>query len=369
MPIERRSEPYRLYSVKELLQLEDDPQCWIVRNMIPRIGRTFVYGRGGEYKSTILFDLAVAVGSGGRLLDQYPIQTWGPVLLFSTEASIFRNRDRVFSFIRSRNIHPSSVQLHYGQQAIRLDQPEGVQLLERMIEAIRPALVILDPFRSFFRGEENSSTEVGAMTDHLDTLIEKHNISVVIIHHANKTGDLRGSSVIQGWADSVLKFVAKKQKQLPGLTKKVDVLTIFGEKQRFGSEGKVFSVVPVINEELGMTTFGIYDDEDYSGVVLAQLKHAVLEYLRKAGRPATKTELTKIFRVGNDRMRDALAWLKAGGHIMEVPLIVPSGLGRTRPVAGISLASNSSRLDMARAIVRAETAYAGSEDDDEDAPG
>ena len=68
------NESYRLYTVKDLLELKDDPRRWIVPNMLPRVGRTFAYGRGGHYKSTILFDLAVAVASGSKLCEQFPVR-------------------------------------------------------------------------------------------------------------------------------------------------------------------------------------------------------------------------------------------------------------------------------------------------------
>ena len=68
---------HKVFSVAELLALQDTPDKWIVPHMIPRSGRTLVFGTGGAYKSTIVFDLCVAIAAQGQLLRQFPVQQYG----------------------------------------------------------------------------------------------------------------------------------------------------------------------------------------------------------------------------------------------------------------------------------------------------
>jgi len=351
----QQPKPYKLWKVSELLALEDDDERWIIPNMIPRVGRTLVYGRGGVFKSTVIFDLCVAMASGGRLCEQFQLESYGGALLVSTEASIYANKDRLFSHIRTRNLHPDILEdsLFYGQQAFKVDTPEGLNVLVDLIRRTQPKLVVLDPYVRFMIGDENSTKDASRFTDCLDWIIDEFAISIIVLHHANKVGDMRGSSVVQGWADSVLCFTKDKEVVLPGLSTPVRVLTIEGEKQRNGQEGRLFSAVPVFNTKIGMVTFGIVMGADVSQIVIAHLRLQIYELLRSTGYPWSKTRLAQEFKMPPDKIELALQWLEKDGLIHnQTPAIVPTRKdgSRMRKVVGWSAVSGISRVDAARAM-------------------
>jgi len=364
--IPKREEAYHLYTVEELLSLHDDHSRWIVPHMIPRVGRTFVYGKGGEYKSAILFDLCIAVAAGGQMLEQFPIQGYGPVILMSTESSIFENRLRLLAHMRARNLNPQVVQLRYGQSRLKLDKKEGFDKLAAMVEEVRPIMLVLDPYISFMSGAENNANEVSQFTDGLDYLIEKYNLSVVVIHHANKGGELRGSSAIQGWCDALLKFESDRDVKLPTFSHPVRVVHVKGEKQRNGREGLLFSAVPMHNEAVGLITFGIYADAEGANVVIAYLKQEIYHLLRDTGQVLTKTDIVNHFNCSPDKVDAAIIWLDRCGLICRGSVMRNTSTdgSRARSVSGWQALAVDSKVDVARVML--QTQMHGLEDDGDD---
>jgi hypothetical protein len=90
--------------------------------------------------------------------------------------------------------------------------------------------VIVDPLRGVFSGDENKSEIVKPLLDGFRNLVNKNNVTLIVIHHSKKPGDnpliagpsdvLRGSGHIAGSADHVL-FVERRvngdiDKKIPG---------------------------------------------------------------------------------------------------------------------------------------------------------
>jgi len=344
---------YPIYTVKDLLEMEDDPDLWLVRNIIPKAGRILIYGTGGSYKSALMFDLAVAIASGGMLIEQLPLDSFGAALVLSTEGTKTTMRRRLLGHMRSRNVVPDAVRLFFGRKPLFLDKPEEMAVFRQLIRTFNPAYTLVDPYASFMSANENDTEETKKLTRHLDEIVEEENTCIAIIHHANKANELRGSTVLQGWADTVLRSSVKRRQQVPGLDGLHDIITLDIEKQRDGPMGTAFSAVPFINTNLGMISFGIYHGMDAKMVQAVKLKHDILELMRKTRGIFTKTDLCTHFNAGRERMGIALAWLARDGLIVESHVPRSTGDGRYRNITGWGLASIGSRVDAASAIFRA----------------
>ena len=83
-------------------------------------------------------------------------------------------------------------------------------LLSEEIIKYKPEVIIIDPLVRFHNAEENSATEMSELFGKIRSLISEHNISIIIVHHQGKDeskgGTLRGSSVISGEYDSLIKI-------------------------------------------------------------------------------------------------------------------------------------------------------------------
>jgi hypothetical protein len=317
---------HQVYSARELLSLQEDPNRWIVKDMMQKCNRIFLFGEGGSYKSAISFDLCVAIASGGRLLRQIDVLQHGPVFLNSTEGSIFDNRDRLLSHIRAHGVNPFDMPLYICQQPFGLDDATDIIELEGLIKKHKPMLVMLDPLDSFFSGDENSSKETKALRRTVDRLIDEYKCAFLIIHHQTKVpgGDknsksnrasLRGSSAWYGWADAVLHVKLSKKKL--GLPEPTEIITLESLKQRNGPKGHMFSAVPIIDKALNHTTFVYFDGKDASAVVRGYFKSKLYSALRSSDQPMTNLMLAEMIGVRQERIVEALADLEKEGMIVK----------------------------------------------------
>lgn len=104
-------------------------------------------------------------------------------------------------FIKTRDIN------------MRLDTTDGEDYIGAEIGACKPDVVFLDPMAKFHLRDENSSQEMGMVLKALDSIIEKHKCSIVLVHHTNKDNPqypksggnrIRGSSAIFGDLDTLI---------------------------------------------------------------------------------------------------------------------------------------------------------------------
>lgn len=300
---------HKIYTIPELMAMRDDPDRWIIPNMIPAQGRVMVHGSGGSFKSTMLFDAAVAISSGGLLMEHFSVQKHGPVLLISTEGSIFDNKARITAHLRARNLAPSQVQMHYCQEPFMLDEPSDVAELDDIIGEIKPILVILDPLDSFFSGDENSAKETKPLRRAANDFIRKHNCAVALIHHNRKDStEYRGSTAWRGWIDSQLK-VDRADVDV-GLAQSVPIVAVEAEKMRNGREGKLFSFAPVIGDDYLTVRFAYYDGKDKEAVAQAFIQQRVYKALVDASDPMLATEICELTTLVPARVAAALAGLE-----------------------------------------------------------
>lgn len=96
-----------------------------------------------------------------------------------------------------------------GYSGMKLDNDEGVSKLRASIEACPggpPDIVFIEPFRSLWRGEENSATDMAKVVDNIVAMATDYNCAVILSHHERKGGAgeddkmsaARGSTVLEG---------------------------------------------------------------------------------------------------------------------------------------------------------------------------
>ena len=94
-----------------------------------------------------------------------------------------------------------------GYAGIKLDDPEKLNQIREGIAQCKPDLVLIEPFRGLWNGDENSSTDMGKVADALVEIASDFQCAVLITHHENKSGGgegademsrARGSTVLEG---------------------------------------------------------------------------------------------------------------------------------------------------------------------------
>jgi hypothetical protein len=90
--------------------------------------------------------------------------------------------------------------------AFSLERSESLAALRAMVDAYKPAVLIIDPFREAHGQAENDADEMGPLLRPLRSLAHDTDTSIVLVHHMNKNGTFRGSTAIRAACDSEWAF-------------------------------------------------------------------------------------------------------------------------------------------------------------------
>lgn len=366
---------HEVLTIEDLLELGDDADYWLVRNLLPRIGVTIIYGHGATFKSTFVFDLCVAIASEGLLLQHFAIEQHGPVLLVSTESSKYANRDRLLAHIRARETHSTEllhvrkgkmllptndrVKVHFCHKPFDLEDAQDRKALRKIIEEVKPVLVVLDPLDSFLSGDENSAKETKPFRREVDKLKNEFETSFVIIHHSTKSPEnptIRGNSAWRGWADTALFF---HRLSVPVDGRNIAAVRVFADKQREGADGELFFFVPNYDELRRMTTFKVFTSKAElapDNVSHNHLVARIYQHLTDQG-PKLQTALREELGVSHKRLTAALQELVSDGFLAnDVPIQVPTSPdgSRCRTTYGWRVTKKTSLLDMASRLIRGD---------------
>jgi hypothetical protein len=115
-----------------------------------------------------------------------------------------------------------------GYSGMKLDNDEGVAKLRRAIEAVEggiPDIIFIEPFRSLWRGEENSATDMAVVVDNMVALATDYDCAIILSHHERKGGDAddlmdkaRGSTVLEGVVAVMEHFASVKDGEYREMT-------------------------------------------------------------------------------------------------------------------------------------------------------
>ena len=195
-----------------LLAEQEEQMRWLVADLWAEGAVGVIGGEPKSCKSFLALDLAVAVASGTKCLARFPVANPGSVLLYAAEdaAHVVRSRLDGIAIARGRALEELPIHV-ITAPTVRLDLPKDRERLANTVAALRPRILLLDPFVRLHRVDENASGEIAPLLAHLRELNRTHGVAVVIVHHAKKGGSsqragqaLRGSSEFHAWGDSNL---------------------------------------------------------------------------------------------------------------------------------------------------------------------
>lgn len=187
---------------------------WLVHSLIPRNARGLVIAPPKTGKTFFFLDLAIALGTGGKVLGlpahSRPVRVAiisredGPQLVSERLHALARGRDVDWREV-DRNIRVNTVQ---QSQSFRIDNSDDLNEMAEWLRSERIEFCVLDVLNKLHGGEENSANEMTRVMARFDELSHLSGAQVCVIHHTNKSGGARGSSSIEGWADYIFRLEA-----------------------------------------------------------------------------------------------------------------------------------------------------------------
>ena len=185
---------------------------WLVEGLWAEEAVGIVGGEPKCCKSFLALDLAVSVASATPCLRRFPVPRPGRVLLYAAEDALHIVRRRLEGICCAAGVDLADVDIQViTAPALRLDLESDRARLAQTVAALRPKLLVLDPFVRLHRVDENASGEVAPLLAYLRELQRRHRLAVAVVHHAKKGAAharagqaLRGSSEFHAWGDSNL---------------------------------------------------------------------------------------------------------------------------------------------------------------------
>jgi len=296
--------------IPDIMTIEISPICWLVDDMIARETITLWTGTDGTAKTFLAQRMAIAVALGGEFLGRRCQRN--PVLYLDYENPSFAVRERL-DLMAGGPIDGLKVWGTWNEQ-----QPPqiGNELLLTIAKDTKP-LVIVDPFRYSHGAEENDSTEMMGVMQHLRYCAAAGG-AVVILHHPAKTGGStgRGSTAIKGAVD-----VAYLQE----MSEETGLITLACTKNRFGERHTV-----TIRPDYDEGTFTVTNSPQFTKRAgdLESLRKIIEEtpdlsqnaIYKKSG--MKKSRLVGMLRAGKNELWEER---QQGGSLLYFPIVPKTG--------------------------------------------
>lgn len=236
----------RLISINEIMNRP--PPRWLIERHVPQVSVGFIYSEPGAGKSFVALDAALSIASGlpawhGDMIDA-PTEHRGVVYIAAEGQSGFRSRIKAW-FSR----HPfdgaaeaAGANFFMIEQTLNFMDAEDVEALLGAIRSagVSPALIVVDTVSRALPGaDENLQKDMTLFVRACDRARDVFRCAVLGVHHAGKSGTMRGSTVLLGAGDFV--FRLKREKG-------VSVGALVCEKQKDGEDGweDAYSFTPVV---------------------------------------------------------------------------------------------------------------------------
>ncbi len=166
---------------------------WMIPQVLPTGGLIIVYGAPGVGKTFAALDMAAALA-----------QTRPVVYIAGEGIESLSSRIRVWEYHFKRSVGA----FYTIPRAVPLNDAQAVNDLIQVLTPIAPSIIIYDTLsRCFPGGDENSQSDTSRLIDALERIRRATGAANLLIHHSTKGGgDLRGSSVLRGAADVVIRI-------------------------------------------------------------------------------------------------------------------------------------------------------------------
>jgi hypothetical protein len=312
-------------TVRELLQ-QDFERSYLIPDLLPSPAVVLIYGAGGDGKSMAAWTLAKHIATGAPFVirgQHVPVQQ-GPVLLLNGDQPLVQMQEQLLEIEMPADA-PVTLRTDWTLQSYARFQ--------KLMERVRPKLVVIDSLigcsggRAFDENKSDFATPLYWLTRNNGVLFPA--TTILIIHHANKTGGFRGTSAIRDAVDETWSLRRPSDNQLEQTGANARIITI--EKSRSGRGGT--SLLLRQEADLSFTLADWTPEVDPSESTPSGITDRVLQRLRvvyPAGKTREELNGDPICGGSVAAIRKSLQRLEKRG-LIQVSQVAPVGKGG-RPV-------------------------------------
>jgi regulatory protein RepA len=225
--------------------MEPEPVPMLIgRGILPARGKMIIGGEPKTNKSFVAINLMLALAQQRNCFQAvyksgqpvFPVFKKCRVLYIEMELGPHGLQERLKNILGDTPPEEIGLFIKTRDAAMRLDTPEGEELIKAEVAEVAPDVVVFDPLAKFHLQDENSAQEMGFVMRISDRLIQDYGCAVIFVHHLGKPnmesprrgGDrLRGSSAIFADIDTLVEL-----DRLSGETVKEPILKVSLEMRR-----------------------------------------------------------------------------------------------------------------------------------------
>jgi len=185
-----------------------NPPSWLLTDILATRSLALLVGDPGTYKTFQALSMALSIATGTEW-QGHRVKA-GPVAFIAGEGgSGLVDRSAAWSRHFGTDL-PATLGVMDGAQSLADRNGVGRKLVEAAIEAFVEdtgplSLVVVDTLaRSFGGGNENAQEDMTRFVGSCDAIRVRFGCAVLIVHHNNRQGDYRGSSVLHGAVDTMI---------------------------------------------------------------------------------------------------------------------------------------------------------------------
>jgi len=221
-----------LKSFRDFERMKKDNR-YLVKDFLYPQTVNMLYSPPAQFKSITAMHLAMQVSTGKPFMGLKTKKN--PVLFCDKENNDQIIKDRLQRLRRGQNIKRKDFPLWFLTRNGDLNDPVFRKELENAIQEHGIKLLVFDTLHRFADYEENRADDINRLyTCVLQPIIDKHDCSIIFLHHTTKEGVYRGSSDLFGMLDTA--YSVRRTKQSKNFK-------LICEKSRFGEIEKLYGMI------------------------------------------------------------------------------------------------------------------------------
>jgi hypothetical protein len=182
---------------------------WLIPGLIEKGRRGLIVAAPKTGKSLMFLDVAVCLATGRSFLGLRPYSREVRVAIVSREDGPQMVRERLEQLARGHGIPTSYldrnilVNTEEQSSSFQIDNPKHVEELAEWLRVNRIEFCVIDVLNKIHSAQENSSDDMTRVMKQFDELARESGAQICVIHHTSRSGGVKGSTSIEGWADYI----------------------------------------------------------------------------------------------------------------------------------------------------------------------
>lgn len=288
--------------------------AWLIESLWADEAVGLIGGEPKTCKTFLTLAMAISVATGKPCLGRFPVKKTGAVLLYAAEDALSAIRSRLTGLCRRYQVPLETLQLYFiSTTSLRLDRREDCINLAHTVEALRPAMLVLDPFVRLHRKDENLAQEIVPLLAILRELQRRYGCAVVLVHHAKKGAShmragqaLRGSSEFHAWSDSGL-YLRRRGERLH--------MTV--EHRAHPAPEPMWLTLDTTDDHPALVIAQQEAGPEHADIDTRPPAEKVLATLTQTTRPVRVRELRELLRLRTSTLCATIETLQADGRVIK----------------------------------------------------